>query len=130
LEERVVQLEEELAFQAGNIEELELLQWRHEDRVVSLVQEELWQRANSCYYLGTGCYSTDLILYPFAELENADYRLEDIRQLITQGQWSAKKFSEAGWLIEARLDDQTPPIVYLADSMYRTICWEPLPQCN
>jgi hypothetical protein len=41
LEARVAYLEEELAFQSGNIETLELLQWRHEDRVIDVVRNRL-----------------------------------------------------------------------------------------
>ena len=125
LEAQVKELTERLEFLEGNVEELELLQWRHEDRVVALVREELWLRASSCLF--PACYQVGPMLQAFYK-SHEDYRLEAILNLINDAEWSAERVSEAVWIIEARAKSE-PPIVFLADSMYRTICWEPLLQC-
>jgi hypothetical protein len=120
LEDRVAYLEEELAFQTGNIEELELLQWRHQDRVITVVTSKLWERASTCTV--EECYFGDPVLYAFYQIP-AHNRYYYIQDLLVNGSWSAERVSEAIWLVTAT-DQEGYHYTFVADSMYHLICWE------
>jgi hypothetical protein len=120
LEARVAALEEELAFQSGNIEELRPLHWNDPAKVADVVYGKIWERSLSCR--DDYCYQADDVLYAFDNVPAQD-RDSFLSDLFRTSTWTAADQGDGTWLVVIT-DKNGNTYNFIADSIYNTICYE------